>query len=521
MASYLTFLRDASTRHSVFVERFAGGQLKQILPYLERARKVTAAELAGKNISAMSRARLQKMYTEIEGQLNAIYTAMGVKLTAGLKPFAQYEAEFTGRMLGEAIDINFAIPSPNQVQAAAFSRPMDLLTDRIDVEGAIEEFGKKKSSEIVKVIKSGVILGKTSAQLVDDVSFVTNKVQRNHAESLVRTVTAFISSEARREVINANQDIVEREQWVSTLDGRTTAECFLGETMVFNPGDTLTMYKANYAGDIVTMTTKGGAVLRGTPNHPILTDKGYVPLGKLKLGFKVAMAVNGVDLPENVPYQSLKEVYKRPGQLNLTLKTKKYPSKTDFSGDGASMYGELEAYSNQSMVQSAEVPPPSGGKFQQVVRLQREFMNTEVYTLGSTLGFYFANGIVVKNCQALDGQTFDKGEGPQTPLHWGCRSTRIPIVSPEYQIDVEGQFTRPAVGAEGAEDDVKSNATYNAWLKTQPAAFQDEVLGATRGQLFREGGLSVKDFVDENYRQISLEELREKESMAFERAGLK
>jgi len=349
MATSRTMIRDASIRHSIFVSRFAGGQLKQIVPYLERARKVTAGQLAGKDLTALSRKRLNQIYTDLDGQLKVIYTKLGKKVKASLKPFANYEADFSARMLTKGTDVNFTTPAKNQIQAAVFSQPMELLNAKdINIDDALAVFSDKKVSQIITTIKDGVILGKTSEEIIKNVAFVTNKIQLNHAEALVRTLTAQVSSIARDLVVQENSDIISHEEWVSTLDSVTT---------------------------------------------PI--------------------------------------------------------------------------------------------------------------------------------CQALDGQIFEIGQGPTWPAHFGCRSTRIPIVKPEFTIKSSDPLTRPAIGPDGPiTDGVNASTTYNSWLKSQPASFQDEILGAQKGQLFREGGLNVRQFVDDRGNTLTLNQLRDKEPLAFEKAGL-
>ncbi len=45
---------------------------------------------------------------------------------------------------------------------------------------------------------------------------------------------------------------------------------------------------------------------------------------------------------------------------------------------------------------------------------------------------------------------------------------------------------------------VPAKTTYQDFLSRQPATFQDEVLGKTKGKLFRKGGMSLDKFVDRN-----------------------
>jgi SPP1 gp7 family putative phage head morphogenesis protein len=125
-------------------------------------------------------------------------------------------------------------------------------------------------------------------------------------------------------------------------------------------------------------------------------------------------------------------------------------------------------------------------------------------------------------CRGLSGQEFPVGKGPQPPLHIGCRSQLVPILDDGLDfLDGAGrQFSR---GADGIKR-VGANLTYYEWLKTQPAAFQDTVVGATRGKLLRNGGLTAERFqalqLDKTFRERTIDEMRALEPTAFSRAGI-
>lgn len=61
-----------------------------------------------------------------------------------------------------------------------------------------------------------------------------------------------------------------------------TANCFPAGTMVTGLVDGA--YRREYSGDMVEVVTREGKKLTGTPNHPVLTDKGWVPLQLLMEG---------------------------------------------------------------------------------------------------------------------------------------------------------------------------------------------------------------------------------------------
>lgn len=124
-------------------------------------------------------------------------------------------------------------------------------------------------------------------------------------------------------------------------------------------------------------------------------------------------------------------------------------------------------------------------------------------------------------CKSLDGRVFELGKGPLPPAHVNCRSTTVPVTK------LSGLFTdgatRASVGAAGGAQ-VSAGLSYYQWLQTQPAAFQDAALGPVRGKLFRDGGLTAERFaalqLDKNFKPLTLEQLKELEPLAFDRAGI-
>lgn len=157
-------------------------------------------------------------------------------------------------------------------------------------------------------------------------------------------------------------------------------------------------------------------------------------------------------------------------------------------------------------------------------------------------------------CQSLDGDLYDVGEGPIPPLHWNCRSTRVPVLNGQaignrpYKAITEQEILRDFAKENGmkpvssrdklphgmkskydkfarkavrnATGTVPASTTYQEWLKSQSAAFQDDILGKARGQLFRQGGLTLKQFVATDGSELSLADLATKQAAAFRAAGL-
>jgi SPP1 gp7 family putative phage head morphogenesis protein len=121
-------------------------------------------------------------------------------------------------------------------------------------------------------------------------------------------------------------------------------------------------------------------------------------------------------------------------------------------------------------------------------------------------------------CQSRDGTVYPVDSGPRPPAHFRCRSSTAPILKSwkELGIDME---EAPSGTRASMDGQVPEAETYQTWLKKKSAAFQDDVLGPTRGKLFREG-LSLDRFVDQSGKEYTLKQLRSKDSTMFRKAGI-
>jgi len=110
------------------------------------------------------------------------------------------------------------------------------------------------------------------------------------------------------------------------------------------------------------------------------------------------------------------------------------------------------------------------------------------------------------------------GAGPGR-LHWNCRSSQVPVLRSWRELGVDMNETPEGTRA-SMDGQAPASTTYFDWLGAQSDARQDEVLGPTRGKLFRDGDLPLADMYTNNGRWLSLEELRSRDAEAFSRAGL-
>lgn len=157
-------------------------------------------------------------------------------------------------------------------------------------------------------------------------------------------------------------------------------------------------------------------------------------------------------------------------------------------------------------------------------------------------------------CMSLDGKKFPVGEGSIPPMHIQCRSLRVAVIGeeaigqrPARAVTRRGtlrEFSRREGlsgiasrgdlprGFKGRFDTfetarlreltgrIPAKVSYGEWLGTQSRAFQDDVLGPTRGRLFRGGQLNLDKFVNRAGDEIPLSSLARLHRDAFTAAGL-
>ncbi|WP_225784241.1 phage minor head protein [Xenophilus sp. Marseille-Q4582] len=180
---------------------------------------------------------------------------------------------------------------------------------------------------------------------------------------------------------------------------------------------------------------------------------------------------------------------------------------------------EIDRRHLETMVRTA-VQHTAGG-------VRDRFMEENADVLESQLFVATLDGRTSPPCIARSGKRYTVGERPKPighavpwctqfgcgpgRLHYNCRSTAVGLLPGQTKL----YGTRAS-----ANGPVDANMTYGAWLKGQPVAVQDQVLGEKRAALFRSGGLAIDKFFNDKGQYLSLDQLRERDAAAFKRAGV-
>ena len=120
---------------------------------------------------------------------------------------------------------------------------------------------------------------------------------------------------------------------VTHAGGIYNCRCVPGNTIVDSIGVPKILFRRKYVGKIVRIKTKSGLILESTPNHPILTVKGWRSIDSLNLDDEVIIDSASLVQPQvDRGYSSIEEVF---NLCSLFLVTERVAgSGVDFHGDG-------------------------------------------------------------------------------------------------------------------------------------------------------------------------------------------
>lgn len=240
---------DLATRRQVMLERLKSGQVRDYAKVIKDIEKLVRLTLAGleEEIGGLSRTKLNKLLSGLRMDQAAVYAAGNKALAASLGDISTLYASQEIMDLEATVDLRgtkLNSLTKKQVFAEVIKRP--LTTDGQLLEPWIKDFSDKEIKRVNDVIRAGHSQGKTNAQLVQQI--IGTKAQnykngvlqttRRDASTVVRTSVQHAASAARQETWEANRDIVDKYEFLATLDRVTSTQCRAldGQTFEFGKG---------------------------------------------------------------------------------------------------------------------------------------------------------------------------------------------------------------------------------------------------------------------------------------------
>lgn len=132
--------------------------------------------------------------------------------------------------------------------------------------------------------------------------------------------------------------------------------CVTAESYVH--GHINSIIRTNYAGQFLEIRTRSGAKLVVTANHPIATDKGFVPANCLNKGsYVVSDGIRAAKFPINIndSIPTIKEMFETLAVANGLHTIRRIPTALEFHGDGAFINSEISiVWANRRLMGKAD-----------------------------------------------------------------------------------------------------------------------------------------------------------------------
>ena len=228
---------DAITRHQIFVLRYAKGREREAELFIARQLEEVIFRLESDNLTAFGRSRAQAQATDLYRYLLASNKEYADQYKADLTKFGEYEAGFNRNMMQKHLEVDLSLPSPIQIQQAAFTGIMGLEPSKgYTLGGMLDDFGPAHANLVMDQIRASIVLGDTTDELTRGIRGLV-PLQSRKAATLARTAVNHVSVQARKETLKENDDVLLGYEWVATLDSRTSLICMSRDGVIYKDYD--------------------------------------------------------------------------------------------------------------------------------------------------------------------------------------------------------------------------------------------------------------------------------------------
>jgi len=221
-------LFDSSVRHAIGIQRYAAGEVREMLKILKKAELDLQKKLSARLVKGdWTSKRYQALLQEIRDIRKALFSSLRKSSRLNLMELAKAEQIFTKGLLKSAlpIQLDFAAVSVKTLNALVTQQPF---SGGAHAAKTLAQWWSSVAAadqgRITGAIQLGMIQGESVPAMVGRV-MQSQSLTRANAETVIRTAVNHVSNSSRKEFFKENSDIVTITMWTSTLDGRTTLVC--------------------------------------------------------------------------------------------------------------------------------------------------------------------------------------------------------------------------------------------------------------------------------------------------------
>lgn len=240
---------DAVLRHQIYLLRYSGYVRNRITSILNK----TEAELAMRIRDTLRNSQGLTSPVELR-RLQALLAALDAIRLGGWEEATQFLLDEMVQLAYQEpitvngiytttipVDITTVLPTANFLRSVALSRPFEGRT--------LKEWAESMRAEdlrrIHNAVQMGMVAGEPSSEIARRVvgsgplmgADGMTEMTRRQVQAVVRTAVQHVANNARKDFFLANADLFTQEQFVATLDSRTTPICRALDGKLFNIGE--------------------------------------------------------------------------------------------------------------------------------------------------------------------------------------------------------------------------------------------------------------------------------------------
>lgn len=237
-------LLDKYIRHAIYMEQLKASEAAAISNFLK---KETFPQLYNKLITELSKVksiesigslnkikRLKQMMASIDKIITAGAIRAGDKLNKRLYNIAEFEARWNKNIIEKTVpvDIDFTMPSNQVLRQLVLKSSFQ----GHKMQAWMQAYSKSVQAGIIKQLRTGIATGESIPQLSNRLTKLLGSKSKQSGV-IARTAVSHIVHRARETTFKQNKKLINKVQWISTLDDRTTLICINLDNKIFEVGE--------------------------------------------------------------------------------------------------------------------------------------------------------------------------------------------------------------------------------------------------------------------------------------------
>lgn len=222
-------LSETIISHQIWLQRLGTQTASLSIPFVNKMRAEVRDAVLKFGDDARTVKKLNKMLSSLDGVLSDVTGDWKNTIEKSLREIADYENKWFIHTLQDNTKAKTFITAPTaeDLWARIKFAPLALSNAPVVLNDLLSGWGDNERNRLLRGVQTGFVQGQTTRQIVSGVAGAGGlaDISERNVMTVVRTAVSHVSNTTRDEVYSSNNDIVQKYQWVSTLDSRTSTVC--------------------------------------------------------------------------------------------------------------------------------------------------------------------------------------------------------------------------------------------------------------------------------------------------------